>query len=388
VPFLIRAVSQSLTNLGSRVGTLSAVSTVGSFLGTAGIGYVLIPLVANSTTMFGCAGVLALLATLYFAVFARKLDPKAAGGAGKLTAIWVWIGLSVFLAQRQETAKLGDAVELFRGNSHFGMLQVVQVSDTQRYYLNDFLAQNIYDPTAKQSTAMFTYMLAGLARAYTPELKSALCIGMGVGIVPMDFARAGTRVDVVEINPAVVPVAEDFFDFDREQVNLIIDDGRHFLNATTNRYDAVILDAFLGDSSPAHLMSREAFAAMSRCLNPNGVLVINCFGELDPTRNYFTASLDKTLRSVFASVKIHAAGNGNLFFVAGNQAALARHREPDLEKVHQQARNNVQRAFARELTVNASEGILLTDDYNPVDYYDAANREEWRKSLAFSMRRH
>jgi spermidine synthase len=203
----------------------------------------------------------------------------------------------------------------------------------------------------------------------------------------MDFARAGTRVDVVEINPAVVPVAEEFFDFDRKQVNLIIDDGRHFLNATTNRYDAVILDAFLGDSSPAHLMSREAFAAMSRCLNPEGVLVINCFGELDPTRNYFTASLDKTLRSVFKSVKIHAAGNGNLFFVAGNQAALARHREPDFEKVHQQARNNVQRAFARELTVNASEGILLTDNYNPVDYYDAANREEWRKSLAFSMRR-
>jgi len=386
VPFLIRAVSQSLANLGSRVGTLSAVSTLGSFLGTAGIGYVLIPLVANSTTMFGCATVLALLAAVYFVVFARKLDAKAGSGAGRFAATALWIGLAAFLAERQRTARLDGAVELFRGNSHFGMLQVVQVSDTQRYYLNDFLAQNIYDPEAEQSTAMFTYMLAELARAYTPELNSALCIGMGVGIVPMDFARAGTRVDVVEINPAVVPLAEEYFNFDRTKVSLTIDDGRHFLNATTNRYDAVILDAFLGDSSPAHLMSREAFDAMRRCLNVEGVLVINCFGELDARKNYFTASLDRTLRGVFKSVKIHAQGNGNLFFVASDQLELRRLRETDFTKVHPQARRWVEGAFARELTMNAADGIVLTDDYNPVDYYDAANREELRKGLAFSMR--
>ena len=37
---------------------------------------------------------------------------------------------------------------------------------------------------------------------------------MGVGIVPMQFANEGAKVDAVEINPAVVPVAEEFFDFD------------------------------------------------------------------------------------------------------------------------------------------------------------------------------
>ena len=38
------------------------------------------------------------------------------------------------------------------------------------------------------------------------------------------------------------------------------EDG-HFLGST-EEYDAVILDAFLGDSSPSHLMTQEAFAAM------------------------------------------------------------------------------------------------------------------------------
>jgi hypothetical protein len=35
---------------------------------------------------------------------------------------------------------------------------------------------------------------------------------------------------------------------------------------------------------------------------------------------------------------------------------------------------------------NATSGIVLTDDFNPVDFYDAENRERHRRTLAFSMR--
>jgi len=77
-----------------------------------------------------------------------------------------------------------------------------------------------------------------------------------VGIVPRDFASQGARVDVVEINPAVVKVATQYFDFQPEKVQLTIDDGRHALNRCQKKYDAVILDAFLGDSSPSHLLTK------------------------------------------------------------------------------------------------------------------------------------
>ena len=51
--------------------------------------------------------------------------------------------------------------EQFRGNSHFGRLQVVEASDRScRYYLNDNLIQNTYDPARKQSASAFTYLLA------------------------------------------------------------------------------------------------------------------------------------------------------------------------------------------------------------------------------------
>ena len=150
-----------------------------------------------------------------------------------------------------------------------------------RFYLNDSLTQNTYDPDRKLSVSHFTYALSGLARAYTTNINDVLCIGLGVGIVPMEFARQGARVDVVEINPAVVPVAVRFFDLQTNKLNLTLDDGRHFLNRCRKQYDAVVLDAFLGDSSPSHLMTREAFASIRRVLRPGGTLVINSFGNLE-----------------------------------------------------------------------------------------------------------
>ena len=135
---------------------------------------------------------------------------------------------------------------------------------------------------------------------------------------------------MVEINGAVVPMAEQFFDFNSSQVNLTIGDGRQFLNRTDRKYDAIILDAFLGDSSPSHLMTQESFKEIRQHLTDDGMLVINSFGESSKERQYFSASLDKTLRSAFgtARVKVHASGQGNVFFVATRADKLVKHRPP------------------------------------------------------------
>ncbi len=198
-------------------------------------------------------------------------------------------------------------IELLRGNSHFGMLQVIdRRGGGCRFYLNDNLIRNAYDPDRKQSVSHFTYAFAGLARAYTTNISDVLCIGLGVGIVPMDFARQGARVDVVEINPAVVPVAVRFFGLQTNQLNLTLDDGRHFLNRCRKQYDVVVLDAFLGDSSPSHLLTREAFAFTRRVLRPGGTLVINCFGNLEDGKDFLVASLHRTLQAV-SPVRFRAA---------------------------------------------------------------------------------
>jgi hypothetical protein len=46
----------------------------------------------------------------------------------------------------------------------------------------------------------------------------------------------------------------------------------------------------------------------------------------------------------------------------------------------------VAQAFAGVRTVNLNRGVVLTDDYNPVEFYDARNRETLRRQLALGMR--
>jgi len=278
---------------------------------------------------------------------------------------------------------------LARKNSNFGMLQVLEIKGAQgerRYYLNDYLTQNTYDPVAKLSTSMFTDMLHGLARAYTTNITNVLCIGLGVGIVPMHFANEGCQVDIVEINPAVVPLAQQYFDLKPELLNITFGDGRYYVNRTFKKYDAIVLDAFLGESNPVHLMSREAFTAMRRILKPGGVLVINSFWSFVPNRDFFSASIDKTLQSVFKSVRIHNGGNGNLFFVASETPDLAMVHPPDLSKVHPDSLEYVKDAYDGIRLMKKEHGRVLTDDYNPVEFYDAANREAIRRQLAMGMK--
>ena len=382
-PFVIRVLTSAVADVGGTVGRLSAISTLGSVGGTVLIGYVLIPFLPNSVTMFATSGVLMALAVIYILVW------RGAGeSAGVPLALFVIGGVAGWAGVRADARPMTeDMIEVQRRNSNFGMLQVFEsYGGARRYYLNDFLTQNTYDPDAKQSVSLFTYGLHDFAQTYTREIKDVLCIGMGVGIVPMQFARAGARVDVVEINGAVVNVARAHFDLEPEKLNLTIGDGRQFVNAATKQYDAVILDAFLGDSSPSHLMTREAFAAMRRVLRPEGVLVINSFGDFEAGKDFFTSSLDQTLKSVFGAVRIHASGNGNVFFVATPAKTLTTHREMNFDAMHPSVRQQARDALAGMQTVSAASGIVLTDDFNPVEFHDAKNREQFRRQLAFSMR--
>jgi spermidine synthase len=379
-PFLVRVITSSVSGVGGNMGRLTSISTLGSFAGTILIGYLAIPYLPNSFTMYVTSGALLLVGAVYFTAFQRQL--KFLGPA--MLLVGLAIGVTIY---KDATRQYTWAFELFRGNSHFGQLQVIDRKDgTARYYLNDNLVQNIYDVSRKQSDATFTYMLATLARAYTTNIADVLCIGLGMGMVPMDFAKQGAQVDVVEINPAALPVAQRFFDFDPKKIQLTFDDGRHFLNRCRKKYDVVVLDAFLGDSSPSHLLTREAFASIRKVLRPGGTLVINSFGELEEGQDYFGASMDKTLRQVFPGVRLHSSDRGAIFFAATDRPNPVFVHEPDLAGVHPNVLAEVQSALRSHAEAIPSHGRVLTDDFNPVEFYDARNRESIRRRLALAAK--
>ncbi|MDG1856150.1 MAG: fused MFS/spermidine synthase [Verrucomicrobiota bacterium] len=383
IPFLARITTETTQSVGLQVGRLSAISTVGSVIGTLLISYLLIPLAPNTYTMIMVVALEIVLVAVYFLVFEKgfKQTPGVLPG---ILAGMVICGI----AGRVEAVKSPSiGKELFRKNSNFGLMQVVDSpSGDVRYYLNDYLTQNIFDPKEDKSLTVFTYMLRGLTHAYHPSPEKVLCIGLGVGIVPMQLAKEGSTIDVVEINPGVVEIGEKFFGLDKSKFNLHLEDGRYFLNASKEEYDVVILDAFLGDSSPSHLMSRECFESMSQRMKTDAVLVINAFGHFSEGEDFFMASLDKTLRAVFKSVHIHDGTRGNVFFVASKKEGLEPHRSMDMSEVHPKLIPFVETAWKNTIEANPESGIILTDNYNPVEYYDSKIREEIRLNFALNMR--
>jgi spermidine synthase len=379
-PFCSRVIATAVATVGATVGRVTSIGTVGSLIGTILIGYLLIPFLPNSSIMFMTAAALLLVAAGYFFVWDKKLRNTP------MVMIAVSAALSVcFAGVKAEQARSNRHIaEIFRANSNFGMLQVFDSEQgNRRFFMNDFLMQNSYDPGHHASMSAFTYLLHGLALAYTQRIESVLCIGMGIGVVPMQFSSEGASVDVVEINPAVVPVARRFFGCRPERFNLAIGDGRCFIHSAKKNYDAIVLDAFLGDAPPSHLMTREAFRDMKRLLRPGGVVVINIFGTCEKGKDFFVASLDKTLKSVFSRVKIFSENRviNNYYFLASDNQGLSLIHPQDMAAVPPLVRAKVSAALFSSVTMTPESGIVLTDDYNPVDYYDAINREELRKKM-------
>ncbi|MEC8804235.1 MAG: fused MFS/spermidine synthase [Pseudomonadota bacterium] len=113
--------------------------------------------------------------------------------------------------------------------------------------------------------------------------NSILVIGLGGGSIPLTFADLfpDARIDVVEIDEAVVNVAEEFFFFEEtKNMTVFVDDGRPFIKRAgirREKYDYIVLDAFSGDYIPEHMLTREFLDEVRNIMRPESVLVANTF---------------------------------------------------------------------------------------------------------------
>lgn len=165
--------------------------------------------------------------------------------------------------------------------------------------------------------------LALLARP--PE--RLLVVGLGGGSLPM-FLRAAyprAHIDVAEIDPAVVAVAERFFGFVQDaELRAHVGDGRQFIErAAPSSYDIVLLDAFDARAVPRHLTTREFMLVVRRALRPDGVVVANVWG---PDANASYHSMLATVRSAFDELYLVYAPNdvNVLAFALPRAAGLGR----------------------------------------------------------------
>src|SRR5688572_3398224 len=164
-PFFVRVLTSAVANVGGNVGRLTAISTFGSFAGTILMGYVVVPFIPNALMMYITSLILVIVSLIYFIVWR---SPKAPLAPVVIFAIGTaLLGLG---GVRHDRVRHAGAQEKYYGNSNFGMLQVLE-TERGRFYLNDYLLQNTYDPATRKSTSLFTYMLNGLAGVYTTNLQ-------------------------------------------------------------------------------------------------------------------------------------------------------------------------------------------------------------------------
>lgn len=116
-----------------------------------------------------------------------------------------------------------------------------------------------------------------------PQPQNILVVGLGGGTLPVAFRELlpDAHIDVVEIDPAVVSVAQEYFDYEATTPGkLYTQDARIFgkrAAAKSLRYDLILLDAFNGDYIPEHLMTREYLLETRELLAPGGVVLANTF---------------------------------------------------------------------------------------------------------------
>lgn len=148
---------------------------------------------------------------------------------------------------------------------------------------NNTRNQSCVDPhDPKRMVFGYTRMMMA-ALLVVPEPQTVLMAGLGGGTLATALAALlpDVRIDVVEIDPAVVKAARTYFDFqESERVRVHIRDARVFVKRALQQgrqYDLVILDAYSGDYIPEHLMTAEFLDETRRLLVPGGAVAANTF---------------------------------------------------------------------------------------------------------------
>jgi predicted membrane-bound spermidine synthase len=157
--------------------------------------------------------------------------------------------------------------------------------------------------------------LAFLERA--PEKGLVICFGMGTTFRSMlSWGIHTTAVDLVPSVPAVF----GYFHADGPEIvksplaGIVIDDGRRFLEGSTERYDVITLDPPppIGAPTSSLLYSREFYEIAKQHLRPDGVMQVWMPGGDAPTE----ASIAKALQNSFPHVRaFHSLEGWGLHFL-------------------------------------------------------------------------
>ncbi|HBE84116.1 MAG TPA: fused MFS/spermidine synthase [Pyrinomonadaceae bacterium] len=369
IPYATKLRIATLDDAGKTVGRLYALSTIGSIVGTFAAGFLLIPFVGSTRSLYIIAGSLFLL-SLLLATFAFN----------RIAMISLLLFAAGVVGSELTSAYLKKAFDLQEFDTEYSHVRVFTSKQPKTERPMRVLST---DPYSIQSAIYFdtddlalTYTrYYHLVRHYRPGHRNTLMIGGAGYSFPKEHLRVypEAKIAVVEIDPGMTQIARRYFNLvDHPMLSIIHEDGRTFLNrARSSTFEVVMVDAF-GSlfSIPYHLTTVEAVREIHRILDDDGVVIMNLGSALSGDAAMFFQAELATYRSVFASVDVYRVDAGAADSSLQNLMLVGRKRietagvvldDPVLEEL----------LAGRYEPGPPNSSLVLTDDLAPIEYFSS-----------------
>lgn len=370
-PILIRLCLRAVSRGGNVVGRIYAAQAAGSIAGTLVTGFVLI-------SWLGARAVILLVAegaVVVGAVLAGRsaLRPPRRGFQAAAAAAFA-VTLATAVAGRIPSPCLRE--------SNYYCIRVLEAAPGIKGLALDGLIHsyvNLQDP----SDLRYEYEIgwaALLERLAAQGLAAprTLFIGGGGYVLPryLLWRLPGSRVEVVEIDPAVTRVAQGALGLaPAPGMRIWHEDGRQFLRRRprARRYDLIFSDVFRDAYSiPYHLTTLEFAGLIAAALDRGGIYTVNI---VDGREGRFVRSFVRTLRQVFPHVDLFPAGADWRQNVQTTYLVVASWRPPVAAQAVARGPDGkpgpLVALSSEELAAYLAAGpsIVLTDDLAPVDHF-------------------
>ena len=290
---LLLAGLQTSSSSSAAVGRAYAWNTLGAIVGAVATGFWLLPLLGSYHLLAATAAVnLVLAAALSLRSTLRFSSRTIAFSANvALLIVAAVIGFSSYFYDPALAAfntmmywNLYDRPLTLRENAHLvdivyfadGLNSTISVART-----DDYISLRTNGKVDASNHDVTTQLLLGHLGALAHPPRRVLLIGFGSGMTASALAKYPEleRLDVVEIEPAVVAAAPFLMQLNRNvlqdpRVHVTLDDARNFLFTTRERYDLIVSEP----SNPwiagvATLFTREFYHEAQARLAPGGTFV-------------------------------------------------------------------------------------------------------------------
>ncbi|MCR4567925.1 MAG: fused MFS/spermidine synthase [Pseudobutyrivibrio sp.] len=400
-PSLVKFTVDSLDDNGSVVGKLNASNTIGSIIGTFVPTFISIPAVGTSITFLIFAAILLILCVIYFV--SSKINFSK---AKKVPISIILFVICCVLGQSTSFAFWEDNLT-YEGESIYNYLQVSQ--NGQHVILSTnvlFGTQSVYIKEKGPTGFYYDHAMAAvyMAEAENDDTTDILILGNGSGTYATQCSRYFDNVNItgVEIDGKITDLAHKYFGMPTN-LPVYTYDGRAYLNASKDKYDVIMVDAYQDITIPFQMSSKEFFTLVADHLTDNGIMVVNLNMRSD-TKGNINEYLADTIGSVFSNiVTTDVQGNSNRILFA------SRNSDVDMIKTLTAKTNtesNKDLVYMMSKVIYNLEpykagNLVMTDDKAPVEllgmkvidelikdevsYYKQIYQEEGLKGLMDSM---